>query len=256
MSHFPVIVIGDNIESQLQPYHEYECTGIDDEYVVDVDVTDKAKKEFEESDGSDFHEFCKDWYGCGVIMRDDKVFIKTNPNAKWDWWVVGGRWADLFNITEGQRKDFDFLATKEKRKVEAEGYFDKLTAITDGIEPPENTWKQLVDIYKDNIEEARSIRQNHPWIKAIAADEDLRWRRDDEVEIFTKGRDKYVQGEVERSCSPYAIVKNSEWHAKGKMGWFGISDDQKTQGDWNKTVNDMIIIGRGDERLTVVDCHI
>ena len=37
MSHFSVMVIGGNVEEQLQPYHEFECTGINDQYVVDVD---------------------------------------------------------------------------------------------------------------------------------------------------------------------------------------------------------------------------
>lgn len=41
MSHFSVLVIGENIEEQLQPYHEFECTGISDQYVVDVDKTEE-----------------------------------------------------------------------------------------------------------------------------------------------------------------------------------------------------------------------
>jgi hypothetical protein len=44
MSHFAVLVIGDDIEKQLQPYHEYECTGINDEYVIDADITDKVPR--------------------------------------------------------------------------------------------------------------------------------------------------------------------------------------------------------------------
>jgi hypothetical protein len=39
MSHFTTLVIGDDVESALAPYHEYECTGVNDQYVVDVDMT-------------------------------------------------------------------------------------------------------------------------------------------------------------------------------------------------------------------------
>ncbi len=39
MSHFTVLVIGDNPEEQLAPYHEFECTGLDDQYVMDLDET-------------------------------------------------------------------------------------------------------------------------------------------------------------------------------------------------------------------------
>ena len=47
MSHFSVLVIGGNIKKQLQPYHEFECTGTDDQYVVDVDKTDEARETYE-----------------------------------------------------------------------------------------------------------------------------------------------------------------------------------------------------------------
>lgn len=44
MSHFACIVIGDDIEKQLQPYHEFECTGTDDEYVQEIDDTENTRK--------------------------------------------------------------------------------------------------------------------------------------------------------------------------------------------------------------------
>jgi len=47
MSHFTVLVIGDDYEKDLAPYHEYECTGIADEYVVYVDIMEEALEEFE-----------------------------------------------------------------------------------------------------------------------------------------------------------------------------------------------------------------
>ena len=48
MSHFNMLVItpeepNDEVLGKiLQPWHEFECTGIDDEYVVDVDKTAEA----------------------------------------------------------------------------------------------------------------------------------------------------------------------------------------------------------------------
>ena len=48
MSHFTVLVIGENPEQQLAPYHEFECTGCDDQYVQDIDKTEELRKEFAE----------------------------------------------------------------------------------------------------------------------------------------------------------------------------------------------------------------
>jgi hypothetical protein len=44
MSHFPVLVVTktgsqEELENALQPFHEYECTGVNDEYVIFVDET-------------------------------------------------------------------------------------------------------------------------------------------------------------------------------------------------------------------------
>ena len=49
MSHFTVLVIGKNIEDQLQPFHEFECTGENDQYVVEVDETEEARETYEKS---------------------------------------------------------------------------------------------------------------------------------------------------------------------------------------------------------------
>lgn len=52
MSHFSLIVVSDQKPTQeslapvLQPWHEYECTGVRDQYVVEEDVTDEVVEEF------------------------------------------------------------------------------------------------------------------------------------------------------------------------------------------------------------------
>lgn len=46
MSHFVAVVIGDNPEAQLAPYHEFECTGRNDEFVKDIDNTEAARNDW------------------------------------------------------------------------------------------------------------------------------------------------------------------------------------------------------------------
>jgi len=48
MSHFTVLVIGDDVERALAPFHEFECTGHDDEFVQDLSQLEEAKKEYSE----------------------------------------------------------------------------------------------------------------------------------------------------------------------------------------------------------------
>ena len=47
MTHFLVLVVGDNVDSQLQPYHEYESTGTRDEHVKRISVFDRLKEQYE-----------------------------------------------------------------------------------------------------------------------------------------------------------------------------------------------------------------
>src|SRR5271157_3306639 len=214
MSHFSVLVIGNNVEEQLAPYHEFESTGDDNQYVKEIDQTEEARKQFatdtttrykdpegnlhnpftpegnwdhkfwreltpEEDalygkgyhqdyddtpehgglclytcnwhDGTEssrtkafawpsegwsevevlkstvetFAEFCEDYYGhkivpfgeepnfakdtessnhkYGYTIVDEqgnviKTIDRTNPERKWDWYSVGGRWNGFFKL--------------------------------------------------------------------------------------------------------------------------------------------------------------
>ena len=42
MGHVSGSVIGDDHDAQLAPFHEFECTGNNDQYVQDVNKTDEA----------------------------------------------------------------------------------------------------------------------------------------------------------------------------------------------------------------------
>lgn len=107
MSHFTVAVITDKqptydeIAAILQPWHEYECTGIDDEYVIDVDVTDDLIADHAKY-GKDkpFDEFAEG-RSSATKREDGRYYRRTNPNRKWDWWQIGGRWSGLLKLKPG-----------------------------------------------------------------------------------------------------------------------------------------------------------
>lgn len=53
MSHYVIAVLtkhgtNDEVAQLMAPYHQFECTGLDDQYVVDVDITGKLLAEYEE----------------------------------------------------------------------------------------------------------------------------------------------------------------------------------------------------------------
>lgn len=127
MSHFTVLVIGENPEDQLAPFHEFECTGIDDQYIQNIDQTEEVISEYEKGkeEYSDISVFVKEYYGkesvyderdidlkekhkygYAIIKDEDgtktltKCIDRTNPNKQWDWYVLGGRWTGFFKAKE------------------------------------------------------------------------------------------------------------------------------------------------------------
>lgn len=75
------------------------------------------------------------------------------------------------------------------------------------------------------------------------------------VEAFGFDEDEYVKN-ARNWVVPYAFVINGEWVAKGKMGWFGMSNDKVGREDWNSKFWDMIESLPPETMITVVDCHI
>ena len=51
----------EELHNRLAPYHQFECTGVDDEYVQNMDITDEFKQDLANSNG-DLRTVAS-WYG-------------------------------------------------------------------------------------------------------------------------------------------------------------------------------------------------
>ena len=138
----------DDLQQILLPWHEYECTGYD-KYIVDTDETDTYLTQYKEHCAESAkegkvgrlangyptfreylatEEYCKHFISEGdpvpegsfCYARCDKdgqvlrYFTRTNPNAKWDWWVLGGRWDNEIPNNQIRWGDLDKKALEEK----------------------------------------------------------------------------------------------------------------------------------------------
>ncbi len=170
MSHFMVVVrlpgtvaeddVETEVERMLAPFHEFECTGEDDEFVQNVDRTEEVRAAI--SDRKDktgtVAEYVEGYYGWKPVLGDAKIdiqsthkygwarfteagelveaFDRTNPNKKWDWWTIGGRWSGYFPVRHSGASvestiDADYRAAQEelerftKSRTGAEGEHEK-----------------------------------------------------------------------------------------------------------------------------------
>ena len=320
MSHFCVVVIGNDVDEQLAPYAEQNY---EEKYGVFNDTEEENLKEYLEDsveivilpngemhnkyaeqfrkynpknmnheylfpegsivrDGKftelykTFEEFMESWHG--NASRDEinnRYGYWNNPNARWDWYSVGGRWTGYFKPkagtvgtlgrpgafdnkpTEGwvdsiQLKDVDIEAMKDSVIKEANETYDKIESILKGRIYP--SWEEIRNKHGEDIQAARDEYNNHEIVKDFNKESFHIWG--DFYEEYANSREEYINKCKNKTMVPYAVVKNGQWYQKGEMGWWGMSSNEMTQDEWNTKFWEMINSLEPETQLTLIDCHI
>lgn len=183
MSHFTVLVIGNDPEKQLEPFSEKLIVP---EYSKgEVSEEDKIRlvkyytKKGENPNNLGFDELYpihgKDWNG-GVCHINPETGIweewsTYNPKSKWDWYQLGGRWSGMLKlkpckkgalgkkswinenekIPEGftdqaLKCDIDFDGMRDKAEAEFRAEYDRVIKIFGGTIPKvEYLWSTIID---------------------------------------------------------------------------------------------------------------
>lgn len=311
MSHFSVLVVGSNVDTQLEPYQENNMGDCPAKYLAFFDREDELLEEFETGSsrrvvmpdgtykypwdeefrvegsggfGGNTHEvpahleqrevpfkelyasleeFAKDYHG--YESRDAKsgrYGYWENPNRKWDWYVVGGRWSGFFKLksaapTENPRADhalkgdIDIEGMRAEAEALATAQYDTFHAIVDahGF----RTFDEISQVYPDNADSARAVYWSQP---ACAALREANISPFVFAELAAASRDEYLAQARNGALATFAVLKDGVWYERGKMGWFGFSDDHMAKEDWDVQYNAMLDALPPDTPLTVVDCHI
>ena len=126
--HYSVMVIGEDVEGQLEPF--YQDLEVDEYEVGEVDDYEKQRMlDYYERQGETFQSFddCykehgKDWNWNRYRKDVDgiwKEYSTYNPNAEWDWYEIGGRWAGKIRVKEGveyEKPSFSWGWSEEDKK--------------------------------------------------------------------------------------------------------------------------------------------
>lgn len=129
------MVIGSDVEEQLAPFDENleapeYCRGEvpekEKKSFLDYYNKEKGEKFKKEDFAKAYKKYGKDWNGNSWRKDTDgiwKEFSTYNPDSKWDWYQIGGRWAGFFKLKEeakkkyrGQRPDFSWGWDEESKK--------------------------------------------------------------------------------------------------------------------------------------------
>jgi hypothetical protein len=297
MSHFNVLVIGDNVDEQLAPYYEGR-----------EDISEYERGEVSEEDKQRFRDYYinqgensaltfeamykihgESWNSNQWKKKEDDSWVEVstyNPDSKWDWFLVGGRWRGFFRLKQGveanlgepgtferldiregkpgpdytgkadqaTKGEIDFEAMRKEATDDAADTYDKAMKIF-GDTPPNETWVSIRERYAD-IEEARRVYGAQSRVQAAQKDQEMFGLFHHEIDDFLCTREEYIERARNGAFSTYAFVKDGKWYGKGEMGWWGMSSGDQDQKEWNKQFNKMLDELSDDTLLTLVDCHI
>ena len=184
-----------------------------------------------------------------IDIDNNKIYdiFYSNPIAKWDWWVVGGRWRDM-----GENGLFEDLSVFQQTKeipYWKEELGHKLYDIEKelGIDRDYEGYDELITDYIKNNKIVRFYDRETQEPKEYYKPEDL-------LTMVTR--------QVE---STWAMLFPEEgWIEAGEMGWFGMSsldmldlkETEQAKKDEFALTNNLIEKYKDTHIGIVVDCHI
>lgn len=284
MSHYVVLVLGENHEEQLEPFDERLEVDEYKVYLTEKEVT-SMRDHYQVKTDSTLVEKMEEWNGDKGGKDKKGIYYLTtyNPNSKWDWYQLGGRWSGFLKLKPGaegvrgsygvgdscankhegytdqtELKNIDLEGMRKKAGEEARKVYLKVEKMCGGKIPKVKPWLDLIKNQDTkNIQKLRDEYHNQDGFKLFQKikegyDEEVYFDLDD----FQCTREEYITRARNNAVTPYAILDHGEWITKGKMGWFGCSEDNLTQAEWAKLVDEKLNNLSPDTLVTVIDCHI
>lgn len=192
-------------------------------------LTAKTDEDFYNAERDE--EFCE--------YDDDGNELSTyNPNSKWDWYSIGGRWGGTLKV----------------RPTEENGLADHLYEEDDEFVYVDSAPIKDVDFTPDKEEYDKAYNW---WVEHI--DSDKEWDSFIKKEYYT---DTYKDAtDYATRCAQFStfavVTPDGEWHEKGEMGWFACSDETPEEArEWDDNYMSFIENADPEDIITIVDCHI
>lgn len=295
MSHFTCLVIGENPEEMLEPFDE----GLEvDEYCVG-EVSEETKKGFidyltengKNPDNLGYDELYaihgEEWDG-GRCRKDSdgiwKEYSTYNPDSKWDWYQLGGRWTGTLKLksnAEGfvgepglmtdeaqtgyvdqtYKCNIDIVGMRDEAENNCRKRYDEVCKIFGGTIPKvEHKWSTIIDgdnpyFNKMSIEEKREFYHNQPALKEVDKHKkELGYFF--EIEEYDKPLDLLVKEARDSALSTFAILYDGKWYERGTMGWWASVSNEKEKSEWTQEFSEIFDSLPDDTLISIYDCHI
>lgn len=192
----------------------------------------------------------------------------TNPNAKWDWFQIGGRFPYAFLVkedcTETVHGDYSFMLEPTDDDGAPSGYKWVTGARKRDIE-----WEQMRRLRLQAAEQRYNryrdwfitgIEPQHKSFFAVRTEEGiLGWS--EKLYVKDETLEEYmlrtgINPEIKYPYETYAVVTDEEWIGSGDMGWWGLSSNEMDKPTWYQALDKYIDSLPDTHLLVSIDCHI
>lgn len=288
MSHFTVLVVGSNVDEQLEPFNEAirvpkyvdktkaqliqrereslesskknleEYRANPEEYSKGANpehikyLTEELPKELLQTD-EQLHKKALKWYEKKDITKDGGVYSTYNPNSKWDWYAVGGRWAGFFKLKAGKVGKLGNKSwTNENKEISEDRADQALKGDIDfdgmklaSFEEASSTYDKFEQLWKSDPKKAENSAYFEFGVHNTSGNR---------IEFIPETREAYIK-RCGMPCT-FAVLNDGMFYERGSMGWWAIVSDEKDADKWNEEFWKLIESVPDDTLLSVVDCHI
>ncbi len=190
-------------------------------------------------------------------LDEDGDEITYNPNSKWDWYEIGGRYNNIIVVDKNNKDIFTggVLGLGMNLSDDVEGHPELIRV----------NGAKIKDIHFDLMGEDynKAIRY---WELIVEGQEPQNDEEKETVKWNFYKPEYYIEQygtkeEYARQASMFstwAFLNENGWCEQGKMGWFAMNDATKnSRTDFNEKMQEYLKDPKHQEEyLFIVDCHI
>lgn len=233
--HYTVAVFhrdDQEIDELLAPYNEGISVAPYVEFTKQEAIAYYRKHNSKEAEGLTDEECFQNmvsFYGYDEdrVDEDGNLYTTYNPDSKWDWYSIGGRWGGSLRLKSSGEEDWGCDSAK----------------ISDvDFTAGDESYQKCLDWWNEDV-----VGEN---IMSFYTREYL-----DQVKAAYKDGEEYAS--LNSMFHTYAYVTpNGVWHAPGEMGWFASSETPAEFRQWLIDYKEFLENADPDLYITMVDCHI
>ena len=170
-----------------------------------------------------------------ITDEDGNIYTTYNPDSKWDWYQIGGRWDGFLKLKRRMKKNYGSAYVNEAYVRDVDFGMDK-----DEYKASLRFWDVVVEKKEPEEGEEYFSIYNDKYFRDFYGD-----------------RETYARRASEWSTRA-VVTPDGEWHERGEMGYFGCSyESPEEAADWDERFHERFIESADpDWLITIVDCHI